>query len=327
MKVLICTSSRTEHIGSHCADHYPLLFKKIFEALGHSAEFAGPNIAGDPFRARISEFDVAFFWGLESYVFYPEYAESLLNEFKGKKVLYITVARNEALFKKFDIIVGADVPSYKSFYTRHCPRARVELLPFASPMFDWVDLDKTDPYCGAEHPRLVYTGLMTQRQLSCFYALAQAGYVLHVGGKFLPEEGTSRPFTLAEVKGLHPNIRLIAPYGRFPYGAHWPWLRYADLALNVYPSRVGNAVSSKLVDYLVCGLPVVSEESAPNNFYLRAYNAGLTCRWNDPADMVAKVKQALSMKWDRESIRAKARKAFDPLSVGKAIMKLVCDRN
>lgn len=327
MKILICTFNHFDASGikvyTHCGDYYSLLFKQAFEALGHSVQFVGPKVKGDPYRHRLNEFDVCVWWGLEATALMPEYASKLAEDFKGNKVLYITTEKYMPMFSNMTHIFGTDIPRYSAYYKKHFPNVKFQLLPFSAPMFDWIDADKSDPFPKDEHPRIIYTGLITPNQLNILTAIARHGLKIYVGGKYLEPGKPSRGFTPSEVAKLHKNITLITPDGKFNYGAHWRWLHNADLAINVYPQRRSNSVSSKIVDYLVCGLPVVSEDSAPNNFYLKAYNAGLEVKFNDPTDMIRGIEQALKTKWDKEAIKQRARKAFDPVKVCRAIIEAI----
>ena len=82
-------------------------------------------------------------------------------------------------------------------------------------------------------------------------------------------------------------------------------------------------MSSKVVDYLVCGTPVVSEIPAPNNFRIKELNAGSLCEWNNFNSLYKKIQEEKKIKRDKTKIRVDSRNIFNPMKACEYIIKVV----
>ena len=315
----------TDNNLCHCAYYYPFLFKEVFRQLGQESLFIGQEVFEDKIITEAKEDDILFFWGLESFVFDREYSLKLLKEHKGKKVLYITCQSDEELIKYFDYIFATEWEGYKEYYQTKYPDKKVFVVPFASPLFSFIDEVQMNPYQDDSY-KIIYTGIITQRSLGILNKLADLEN-LYVGGIYAPPSGSGcRKFTHKEVRTLlNPKIKLIIPNGNFFYGYHFPYLKFADLGLNFFPNPNADSkpLSSKIIDYLVCGLPVVSEEGNVGNFRLDILKAGTNCKWDDFNDLQIAIMATKFCKLNKQKIKQEAREIFNPLTVGQTILKEV----
>lgn len=309
------------HYKWHCSCYYPFLFRELFRRLGHQCNFIW-HTQHKQILTTAKEYDILIYWGLESFCYDRDYATSLLKDFKGKKVLYITTESKDEIINNFDYIIGTDVEEYKLFYQKYFPNIKYKTLAFASPLFDFVDEDQSNPY-NNDYPRVVYIGLIKSRYLNILNNIATHGIPIALGGTYFSKtEQWTRAFTEYEVKNLlHPNITLFSKDGTYSYGEHWKFLKYATIGLNF--SDGSKAVNSKLVDYLVCGLPVVSENNSINAFYLNELNAGYLVNHNNFSDILFTVDKALGQKWDKNNIQFKARDKFAPIKIGQQILEFI----
>lgn len=331
MKILIKTyygtyeAIKRGHLESHCSAYYTFLFRNIFRQLGNECNFIGAEPC-DEILTDTHGYDALFFWGLESFLFDKEYSLKLLQEFKGKKILYITAQVEYDIFKYFDYIFPTDLPCYIPFYQSHYPNSIVTNVPFASPLYDFIDKEKDNPFLDNE-PKIIYTGIITGRGLSVLNYLANNEINLYVGGIYAPPNGTScRQFEKEEIPKLfNPKIKLISENGSFRYGTHFKYLKNAILGLNLYPSTnmKSKPINSKIIDYLVCGLPIISENESPNSYHITDLRAGLITKWNNLPQILHDVQTALNIAWDKQMIQNKAREIFDPLKVGEKILEVI----
>ena len=74
---------------------------------------------------------------------------------------------------------------------------------------------------------------------------------------------------------LEYNIDVLDPV---EWGKQYDYLYHCDLAINFSPNRTKGyeceVANTKIFDYLVCGLPVITEKGCQNNYMVSKYNAG-----------------------------------------------------
>lgn len=310
---------------SHCATYYTFLFRDIFRSLGLQCDFIGDKeIKGEIFT-NYNDYDAIVFWGLESFSF-DKYSEQLLKTFKGKKILYITAQVKQDIIQHFDYIFCAELPDYKQFYEINYPNTIINVVPFASPMFDFMDKTTSNPY-SSNNKKIIYTGIITGRYLTLLNTIADLPYDLYVGGIYAPPDGTGcRPFNTQEIPSLFSSkVKFIHSNVKFPYGYHFPYLKHADLGLNFYPSTglKSKPVNSKIIDYLCCGLPIICEDECPNSFRITNFNAGNLVKWNNINDILNGINKTLNQSFDKNTIQQDARELFNPLMVGKKMLEVI----
>lgn len=96
---------------------------------------------------------------------------------------------------------------------------------------------------------------------------------------------------------------------------------HSEVGINLYTAPVGNAVSSKIVDYLICGLKVVSEAPAPNNHWLCLSKGSEVCEWNNPEKMSEAIHRAIKAPIEKERTAELAQKVFDTKSSCQRILE------
>jgi len=324
MKILVKTADATHAIlatgkqQAHCGNYYAFLFRDAFRALGHTVKFVGPQVYRDEIVQEPTDWDMIVCWGLESFVFDKEYTTNLLKNFRGKKVLYITIRCADPIVKLFDMIVGSEVEAYRKFYGD-----KSIILPFSGPLPELIDKDSNNPYHDKNSFRVIYTGIVTDRYLKTLNRVASAGFDLYLAGiRLKTGETACREFTLAEIANdLHPCIKPLSPNSSLEYGKHFRYLKHAHCGICLYPSagHTGMPASSKLTDYTMCGLPVVCEDASPNAFVLKVLDAGYTCKWGDEQDLLDKLIVARNTKWNRPDIMKRARFMFDSVEIARRI--------
>jgi hypothetical protein len=328
MKILIKTADSTHLIlasgkqQAHCGNYCAFLFRDAFRALGHTVKFIGPQAHNDDIVYDPTGWDMVFCWGLESFTFDKEYTTQMLQNFKGKKVLYITTKTSDPIVKLFDLVIGSDVEAYRKFYGD-----KTLILPFSGPLPELIDKDATNPYKDRSSFRVIYTGIMTDRYLKVLNHIASSGFDLYVAGiRNKAGEKYCRRFTLEELaKELHPRIKPLSIDGALEYGTHFKYLKYAHCGICLYPGpdNAGQSASSKLTDYTMCGLPVVCEDASPNAFVLKILDAGYTCKWGNEQDLLEKLVVARNTKWNRPDIIKQARVKFDSVEIARKICQRV----
>jgi glycosyltransferase involved in cell wall biosynthesis len=330
MKILIKSFYGTyeyfqnNRLESHCSTYYTLLFRDIFRKLGHKCDLFGKATVLNEIVKDYSDYDMILFWGLESFLFDLEFSKTVLQNFKGKKCLYITAQSSHPLISLFDYIFPCEINQYKQFYESHYPSAKVCLVNFASPLYDFVDADTTNPFTDNTF-KTIYTGIITGRSKQILNQLVEKGINLYVGGIYAPPDGSScRHVSKEEMKNeFHPKIHWLTNTGNFSYGLHFKYLKYADVGLNFYPSPhvTSIPINSKIIDYLVCGLPIVSENVSPNNFRITDLNAGEIVQWYNIEEIYNAIQKIKASTFNRTQIKQTARQIFDPLLVGQAIIE------
>jgi len=331
MKILIKSSLETYMVLNkkdylwHSCCYYPFLFYECFRSLGHDVKFYGDISIEGLITNELTEYDLIFWCEIPSFGWKKEESLKVLSTFKGKNAFYIPTCYDLEEGKKyFDYIFVAECKEYKDYYIKEIPNAVVEIIPWISPSFEFIDRVQTNPYKDNGF-KVIYTGIIKSRYLRILNYLAEMGENIYLGGTYFKKgETLVRAFTKEEIEGVvHPKIKLITSDATFTYGYHFNWLKYADVGINFYPAYEAGAVSSKITDYLVSGLPVISEYPAPNNFRLLDLNAGQITEWNSPQKLYDTIQKEKQIKRNRDNILKKARDLFNPLEVCKKIIKVV----
>ncbi|MFC1668335.1 hypothetical protein ACFL1T_03000 [Chlamydiota bacterium] len=81
----------------------------------------------------------------------------------------------------------------------------------------------------------------------------------------------------------------------------WDYQYFANVGIVLAQGRAQHNESSKIYYYLRTGLPVVSEESVPNNNIIREANLGFIVDYNDNRKMADLIEEAVYAEWDRKS--------------------------
>lgn len=309
-------------IFSHCSPYYQVLFREIFRKLDCICDFIGERKYKE-INNEYENYDYIFFWGLESFLFDKEYSMKILKNDKVKKIAYFTCMYKGSESYYFNNIFSTDVPFYNDFYKTEFPNIKSKVIPFAAPFYNFVD--KENEILVDDSFKIIYTGIITDRYLNILNKLADEGETIYLGGIYLKTGETGcRHFTQEEISKINPKINLINNNNvNFIYGSHFKWLKNMDLGLSFYPNPNNQikAVNSKIVDYLICGLPCLVEDCSPNSFLLKEYDCGETWEWNNYADLLEKIKLMKKKKYDKIKIQENMRKYFDPLNVGKLIIE------
>lgn len=341
MKILIKASIETKMVIGrggyyhHSACYYPFSFYKTFKELGHDVKFYGDTalkntIDGVEYEiiTDYTGYEMMFWRGLESFVFDKKFANKTAKEFKGIKCISLGTKSRYDILNYFDYMMPTEDERFVEFYKKNFPNLKVVKIPLASPCFDFVDKDNSNPYKD-DNFKIVYTGIIHGRYLNYLNKMAEKGEKIYLGGTYYPRKerqaGTGvRPFKEEEIKTLlHPNINLITHNGRFNYGYQFKYLKYANVGLVFYPASTPQSLSCKITDYLVCGLPVIAEDTIPNAKRITQLNAGQIVGWNDFNAMYDAVKKEQDMKRDRNNILQKARKLFNIKDNCKLIIESV----
>ena len=329
MKILIKASIETKNVISrkgyywHAANYFPFSFYKTFKELGHDVKFYGDKLM----KTTIDEveyeiindytgYEMMFWRGLESFVFDKKFANETAKGFKGIKCISLGTKTHHPILNNFDYIMPTEADYFIEFYKSNFPNLKVVKIPLASPCFDFVDKDISNPYKSDEF-KIIYTGIIHGRYLSYLNKMARKGEHIYLGGTYYPRAeriaGTGiRPFTEEEIKTIFdPNLKLISPNGRFNYGYHFRYLKHADVGLVFYPASTPQSLSCKINDYLVCGLPTIAEDTIPNAKRITQLNAGQIVKWSNFDAMYDAVKREQDLKRDRNKIQEDARGIFN----------------
>jgi len=329
MRILIKASIETKNVIKrngyywHSACYYPFSFYKTFKELGHEVKFYGDTalkntIDGVEYEiiTDYTGYDMMFWRGLESFVFDKEFALLTAKNFKGIKCISLGTNSRYPILNHFDYMMPTEDERFVEFYQKNFTNLKVFKIPLASPCFDFVDKDDSNPYPDDKF-KIVYTGIIHGRYLSYLNKMAEKGEQIYLGGTYYPRAerlaGTGvRPFNEEEIKSLlHPNINLITHNGRFNYGHQFKYLKHANVGLVFYPAPKPLSLSCKITDYLVCGLPVVAEDTVPNAKRITDINAGQIVKWSNFNAMYDAIKREQDMKRDKSVIKQKAREIFN----------------
>ncbi len=320
MRILIKCHSGTYALmdkggkGNHIGSYHNFLHYNVWKKQGHQVEFIGEELIPDNWQ----DYDILFFRGYNSFRQEYDFSVKILKEFKGKKILYIEGGDEKNIGQLFDTVfvpeLSVNVEKWKVKY----PKKDVRPIAWTSPEFDLIDKGD-NPYPDKKF-RIIYTGIFTNRFLDNLKELAKRGEYIALGGIYYDGK-ICRHFTVEEMKGLHPNIQIIGKQnGIFTFGEQFPYLRYADLAICFYAYPKPGGLSSKLTEYLVCGLPVVCEHSTPNSERVIQYDAGLIVDWNNLEMLYNAIQHIKATKYDKQQIQNKARYFHNPEKICKEIL-------
>lgn len=328
MKILIKATIETKMVIKrkgfywHSACYYPFSFYKGFKELGYEVKFYGDTsmkqvIDGIEYEiiTDYTGYDVMFWRGLESFVFDKPFAYKTAQKFKGIKCISLGTKSKHPILNNFDYIMPTEEDDFVNFYNKEFPSLKVVKIPLASPCFDFVDKEETNPYSNNNF-KIIFTGIIHSRYLNFMTKLAEKGLNIYLGGTYYPDKERVaktgvRPFKDEEIKQLHPNIHLLTSNGRFNYGYQFKYLKHADIGLAFYPANFPFALSCKLTDYLICGLPVIAEHTIPNSKRIIELNAGQIVKWNNWNEMYSAILKEKEIKRDRLIIKKEARGIFN----------------
>lgn len=328
MKILIKASIETKNVIKrkgyywHSANYYPFSFYKTFKELGHNVKFYGDTALKtviDNVEYEIitdyTGYDMMFWRGLESFVFDKPFAIKTAKEFPGIKCISLGTKSKHPILKYFNYIMPTEEDYFVEFYQKEMPTIKTIKIPLASPCFDFVDKEDINPYNNNDF-KIIFTGIIHSRYLNYIIKLAEKGEKIYLGGTYYPDKERIaktgvRPFKPEEIKELHPNIKLISPNGRFNYGYQFKYLKYANVGLAFYPANFSFALSCKITDYLVCGLPTIAEHTIPNATRITQLNAGQIVKWSNFDSMYKAVLKEKEIQRNRKKIIEDARKLFN----------------
>ena len=76
---------------------------------------------------------------------------------------------------------------------------------------------------------------------------------------------------------------------------------FADVGIVLAQGGIQHNESSKIYYYLRTGLPVVCEESVPNNNIILEANLGFITKYGDYKQIVDKIEEAIHKEWDKRA--------------------------
>ena len=324
MKILIKSHLSTETViqtgkfGNHISSYHVFNHLQAWEKLGYEVHFT--TVAHD-----WENYDVLFFRGYNS--FRPDLKNSIkmLKEFKGKKILYLEGLDNETnIGQYFDVIFIPELDSHYNKWKEKYPNKDIRKITWTSTDFELIDKGK-NPYPDNKF-RCIYTGIYNDRMLKTFNELAKMDENIVLGGIYYDGK-VCRGLGENEVKELSSNIQIInnntnpvCNRGLFEFGEQYPYLRYADVALNLYAYDFEGSLSSKLIDYLCCGLPVVCEDTCPNRYRVGDWD-GIIIKWNNFNELFNAIHAIKFQKLNKQEIMNKAREIHNPITICKEILK------
>jgi glycosyltransferase involved in cell wall biosynthesis len=339
MKILIKANPETKRIiengnySHHCCYYYPFSFYKTFQELGHEVKMFGEiaikgMIYGEEYEiiTDYTGYDMMFWRALESYVFDKEFSLKTITEFKGIHCFHLGSNVNDDFLKNFNYIFPAEMLYYEPFYRNLYPNTKIKFVNFHSPCFDFLDRDSRNPYPKDNTDfKLIYTGLFQKRYLKLMIRLAEKGEKIWLAGQYRTNDKSGNYHLLTDdiKKTIHPNITLLTPTGVTSVGDHFPWLKYADAGLNFYPDSYSGAISSKIIEYLCCGLPVICDNVTPNSFRITELNAGSLYKFNDFNSLYKAVLKEKKLRRNKEEIKNKAREVFDIKKVCSTMLEFI----
>lgn len=328
MKILIKATIETKLVMQrkgyywHSANYYPFSFYKAFTDLGHEVKFYGDiknKIIIDNFEYEIitdySGYDMMFWRGLESFTFDKPFSIKTAKEFPGINCISLGTMSKNPILEHFDWMMPTENEEYVKFYKKEFKNLKVSKIPLASPCFDFVDKEKNNPFKNNDF-KIIFTGIIHSRYLDFFTKLAEKGEQIYLGGTYYPDKeriakSGVRPFNSEEIKNLHSNIHLITQNGRFNYGHQFKYFKHANLGLALYPANRPHALSCKIPDYLICGLPVLAENTIPNANRITQLNAGQIIQWNNFNKLYEAVRVEKELNRNHNNIQTEARKLFN----------------
>lgn len=334
MKILIKSNQNTymhlkneDAIFSHVAGTWNFQLKKTFTELGHKVDFIGK----EAYKEVISNwhgYDLLFFHQLTSFRQDKEYSLMLLNRFNGIKVLYMPCALDLGdadIINCFDFIfvAGAYINYYNS--KKRFPNKTIIQTNWQSPRFDIIDKNLKTPYEN-DWFKIIYCGIIIDKFLKIFKRLADCGEHMYIGGTYYKaDEKIVRSFTPYEIENFPSNLHVISPTGSFAFGYQFPYFHHATLGLVLQESRYIGAIRHKLVEYLVCGLRTLVEESTSNASTVSKLDGGAIFNYDNFEDLyylVQREKQTWKDK-DRKKLKMMARSLFSQHKIYQDIFDTV----
>lgn len=217
----------------------------------------------------------------------------------------------------FDLIIVPELVHQYIKYKELFPEQNIQLMPWTCPEFELLDKNLENPYTSDE-PRIIYIGIYNDRYLNSMRYLADKGLNIYLGGLYY--DGTiCRGIKKEEINNK--NIHLITNNSIIKFGTCYNYLRYADLALGYYSANFEGGLSSKIVEYLSMGLPIVAEHTIPNRYRILQCNAGSIVPYMNREKLYETIIQELEKNRDKEIIRSRARAIFNPYTICKNILK------
>jgi len=310
---------KTGKCGNHISGYHVFNHLQAWEKLGHEVHFT----VGD---YNYNNWDVLFFRGYNS--FRPDINDSIkmLQEFKGKKILYLEGLDEETnIGEYFDVIFIPELNSTYNKWKEKYTTKDIRKIAWTSTEFEIIDTGK-NPYPDKKF-RSIYTGIYNDRMLTMLNRLALECEYIVLGGIYYDGK-VCRGLGENEVKSLSPNMQIInnninpvCNRGLFEFGEHYPYLRYADLAINLYAYNFEGSLSSKLIDYLTCGLPVVCEHTCPNRHRIDQYDAGIVVDWDNFDQLYRAIEKVKRLNYSKEGIQYAARQVHNPITICEEILK------
>ena len=180
-----------------------------------------------------------------------------------------------------------------------------------------MDKNTINPYTTTEN--IVFTGIYNNSYIDTLRYLANKGLNVYLGGIYYDGK-ICRGISTEEINCE--NIHLITVNGLFNFGTIYNYIRYADVALGLYPADFEGGLSSKITEYLALGCPVISENTLPNSYRIIQCNGGCITDYNNPEKLYTNIKFELNKNRDRKNIMDRARLIFNPETICKNILTL-----
>jgi hypothetical protein len=303
---------------NHVGGYWNFLHYNCFKQLGYEVAFYGSTEVLPKIVNNHVGFDILFCRGYNGIRYEHDFLVEGLKTFRGKKILYLEGGDENDIGQYFDVVLvpelGKDVDKWKARY----PQKDIRLATWPAAEVSFMDANVDSPYPDDKF-RIIYTGIFTQRFLDDMIKLANLGEYIVLGGIYYDGK-QCRGFTKEERTNLPTNIQVISDNGIFNYGVHFPYLRHADLALGFYAYSFEGSLSSKLIEYLNFGLPVVCEDTVPNRNRVKQYDAGTIVKWGNFEDLYAGIQKEKEMRRNKGDIMTKARAVHDPMAISRGIL-------
>ena len=121
------------------------------------------------------------------------------------------------------------------------------------------------------------------------------------------------------------NITIVDPQS---WGDHLSYIDHCDVAINFSPNRTNGyqceVANTKIFDYLVCGVPVISEAGCENNYMIEQYNAGIVIpHIGRLEEYMDGIKEIISRNYDKERISNEFKEKESYLERAKLINKVL----
>lgn len=313
-------------IGNHISSYHNFLHYDIWKEQGHDVKFYGQKIKipslekyGQFFTENYNGYDMIFFRGYNSFI-PKEFAVETLKNFKGKKILYLEGGDKYNIGQYFDIIFIPEIPEIYKKWKEKFPNKDIRYIAWTCPRFSLLDKNEHNPYKDDKF-RIIYMGTLFDRYVNILKKLAEKGENIVIGGMYHGGK-FFRDFTTEELNSFPENIEIINK-GIFVFGSNFNYLKHADLGINFYPQLKPGCLSSKITEYLCCGLPIITECSASNAYRVNQCKAGSLVKWNNFNEIYEAVIKEKEIKRDKLKIKTEARQIHNPENICKKITKIV----